>query len=402
MLLILLLVLMAIGLAYLVIEGARLDHHRRAIPLVIAVTGTRGKSSVTRILAAVLRQSGRRVLAKTTGAEASLILPDGSEREVRRRGRPSIIEQKHVIRLGADLGVDAAVVEVMAIHPENHLVEVHRLLKPDLVLATNFRVDHTSAMGDTREAVASVLAIDVPPGARAFVPQRESLPEFSEALEEGAAELVQVPAGVASTLPGDDSDSNVSLFGENQDLVCAVARSLDIDDATIREGVRRAGRDVGALRVWHYQPAEFEVTCFLVNAFAANDPESTALVHERVTTALGVDAERCVGLLNLRADRGDRTLQWVEALRSGFLSRLSRLYVLGLHARALERRLRRRDDAAAIEVLRDGKPAEITRTVLSGMRGAWGVVFGFGNIGGAGEALATHWSKIGEPWGTES
>jgi hypothetical protein len=75
---------------------------------------------------------------------------------------------------------------------------------------------------------------------------------------------------------------------------------------------------------------------------------------------------------------------------------------LGLHARALERRLRRRDDAAAIEVLREGQPAAITRRVLSGMRGVGGVVFGFGNIGGAGEALAKHWSKIGEPWEIEN
>jgi len=403
MLLILLLALMAIGFAYLLVESARLDRHRKAIPMVIAVTGTRGKSSVTRMLAAVLRRSGRRVVAKTTGAEASLILPDGSEREIRRRGRPSIIEQKHVVGLGADLGVNAAVVEVMAIHSENHLVEAQRLLKPDLVVVTNFRVDHTSAMGDTREAVASVLALDVPPGARAFVPQQESLPQFREALGERAAQLVEVPAGVASALPEDDGDSHVNPFGENQDLVYAVARSLDIDDATIREGIRRVELDVGALRVWRYQPADLEAPCFFVNAFAANDPESTGLVHNRVTTALGADAKRCVGLLNLRSDRGDRTLQWLEALRSGFLGRLGHLYVLGLHARALKRRLRGRDDAASIEVLRGGQPAEITRTVLSGMRGAGGgMVFGFGNIGGAGEGLATYWNEIGEPWGIGS
>ena len=165
--LILLFALMALALAGLVAERARLDRRRRAIPVLIAVTGTRGKSSVTRQLAAVLRQSGRRVLAKTTGSEAVLILPDGPEQRIRRRGLPSIIEQKRVVRLAARLHVDAAIVEVMSIHRENHLTEARRLLKPDLVVVTNFRVDHTAAVGDTREAVASALALDVPSGARA-------------------------------------------------------------------------------------------------------------------------------------------------------------------------------------------------------------------------------------------
>jgi poly-gamma-glutamate synthase PgsB/CapB len=392
--LVLLLTLVAIGLAYLVLERIRIDHHRKTVPLVIAVTGTRGKTSVTRMLASVLRESGRRVLAKTTGSEAALIMPDGSEREIRRRGRPSIIEQKHVIRLGAQLGADAAVVEVMSIHPENHLVEARQLLKPSLVLATNFRVDHTAALGETRDAVAASLALDVPPGARVFVPQDESLPAFRAAVRERGGKLIEVAAGSAS--------AEVGSFGENRDLVYAAARSLGIDDRTIRKGIGRARGDIGSLRIWRYQPPNSQIPCFLVNAFAANDPESTVLIHEAVMATLHTDSERCVGLLSLRPDRGDRTLQWLKALREGFLDRFSHLYVLGLHAPALAWRLKRFDDVARIEVLRDSRPAEITQTAASGIREAGGVVFGFGNIGGPGEALVAHWGEAGEPWEVES
>ncbi|UCC49852.1 MAG: poly-gamma-glutamate synthase PgsB [Gemmatimonadota bacterium] len=400
--LILLLALMAIGFACLILERARLDRHREAVPLLIAVTGTRGKSSVTRMLASVLRESGRRVLAKTTGSQAVLILPDGSEREIRRRGRPSIIEQKHVIRLAADLGVDAAVIEMMSIHPENHLVETRHLLKPDIVLVTNLRVDHTAAMGETREAVASVLGLDIPQGARAFVPQQECLPTFRATLEERGGELTEVPPATASPLLGSNSGPRVWKFGENLDLVCAAARSLGIADRTIREGIQRTRGDLGALGIWRYRPAGSQTPCFLVNAFAANDPESTMLVHDRVRAALGADPERCVGLMNLRPDRGDRTLQWVGALEGGFLNRFSRLYVLGLHAPALKRRTKRFDGVVRIEVLRQTRPAEIMQTVLSGIRDVGGIVFGFGNIGGAGEALVMHWGRAGEPWEIES
>jgi len=63
-------------------QGIVAWRHRRAlrsIPVRIHVAGTRGKSTTTRLIAAALRASGRRVVAKTTGSEPRLILPDGRE-----------------------------------------------------------------------------------------------------------------------------------------------------------------------------------------------------------------------------------------------------------------------------------------------------------------------------------
>ena len=57
----------------------------RAIPIRVMVNGTRGKTSVTRLIAAILREAGVRTWAKTTGSQAAWILPDGSEREYRKR-----------------------------------------------------------------------------------------------------------------------------------------------------------------------------------------------------------------------------------------------------------------------------------------------------------------------------
>jgi gamma-polyglutamate synthase len=144
----------AVLLGLLVAERIRLDRRRAAIPLRIAVTGTRGKSTVTRMLASVLRADGRSVVAKTTGSEPVFIMPDGVERAVVRRGPPSIIEQKHVLHLAASLRADAVVIEVMSIHPDNHRVECRQLLQPHVVIATNFRVDHTASLGVTRGSVA--------------------------------------------------------------------------------------------------------------------------------------------------------------------------------------------------------------------------------------------------------
>ena len=42
----------------------------------------------------------------------------------------------------------------------------------------------------------------------------------------------------------------------------------------------------------------------LVNAFAANDPESTLRTYDMVMDAEGQGPEECIGLLSLRSDRG--------------------------------------------------------------------------------------------------
>jgi len=398
----------------LVIERLRLDRCHRAIPLRIAVTGTRGKTSVARLLASVLREDGRRVLAKTTGSQAALILPDGSVEEIRRRGQASILEQKALLHRGVDLGVDVVVAEIMSIHAENHAAETHQLLKPTVVLVTNFRVDHTGAVGDTRTDVAAVLALDVPEGSRVFVPEVEAMQTFRDSAAASGARLTEVPAGTAASMIEEGKGLGPADFDENLDLVVAAARSLGVDDDTIRTGIRGALHDIGAVRLWRYRREETAAPIFLVSAFAANDPESTMVVYDRVMKALDTSPNQCVGLMALRRDRGDRSLQWAEALAGGLLASFSHLYVTGVHAPAFRRRVRqlgrrrarrdksrgqggdRKGDAPSIRLLRSAPAANLTESVLSEIRDSGGVVFGFGNIGGVGEELVEHWARVGE------
>ena len=70
-------------------------HQRRAnnIPIRIHVNGTRGKSSVTRLIAAGLRNGGIRTVAKTTGTLPRIIDTDGKEIPIVRKAGANIIEQ---------------------------------------------------------------------------------------------------------------------------------------------------------------------------------------------------------------------------------------------------------------------------------------------------------------------
>lgn len=383
----------AAALALLALERIRLHHSRSVVSLVVAVTGTRGKSTVTRMLASVLRQGGTRVLAKTTGSEAVIIMPDGSERPVLRRGHPSIIEQKRLIHEGATSGVDAIVAEVMSIHAENHWVEGNQLLRPDLVVVTNFRVDHTGAMGSSPVEVESVIRHGIPPGARVVIPEKECTATFRSSIAAQRGEVISVPRGLGKCLEGERSSA--TDFGEHLDLVAAVARLLGVSDTDTRRGVRAARGDIGTFRAWRYRD-ECSRECIAVNAFAVNDPESTLLVHDKVMLALNACRESCIGIMNLREDRGDRTVHWAEVLERGALDRFESLWVHGLHAPALVRRLSGAQASTRVRVVRERDPAEVMRTVVATASGG-DTVFGFGNIRGLGESLARYWNQTGEP-----
>ncbi len=378
----------ALCLGYLWVEAVRLERWQEGIPLRVMVTGTRGKTSVARLLASVLREDGRKVLAKTTGSEAVLVLPDGRERSVRRRGRPSILEQIGVVALGARMEADAVVVESMAVHAENLRVEGRRLLRPHLVLVTNLRVDHVEAQGESRETVGKIIGEGVPEGSRVLIPAGEWEEGLEFAAREVGGSLLRVEGRGGERSGGDQ------LFGSNVDLVRAASELLGVGDEAVERGIEAARGDVGLLRAWSHPRTGGKESWRVVNAFAANDPESTFLALDQVTAGGGRISQKPVGLLNLRADRGDRTLLWVEALRDGGGARFSHLYLSGFHARAMLRRLKGLD-GPPVEVLPRMKPPEVMAMLTR--RSEPGVLFGFGNMGGLGEELVRYWSEAGDP-----
>ena len=74
---ILILILTLLLFARLVWEALRARKDRKAVSHVVYVNGTRGKSTVTRMIAAGLSAGGHRVLCKTTGTLPIAIHPDG-------------------------------------------------------------------------------------------------------------------------------------------------------------------------------------------------------------------------------------------------------------------------------------------------------------------------------------
>ncbi len=377
-------------LLFLVWERVSLRRSLDRIPLRIAVTGTRGKSSVVSMLAAVFREHGRRVLAKTTGSEALLTLPDGSREQVERTGIPSILEQKHLVQKAGRLKANCLIAEIMSIHPENHFVESRHILQPHVVVLTNVRRDHTEAMGETEDQIASVLSLAVCPRSTVFLPEAENRTSVRAEADRYHATVMPVAVGVAAPLLQNSPDLARREFAGNLDLVFAVANHFGIPEPVIISGIRRAQHDIGGLRIWSLPPGITPSGCYLVNAFAANDPESTFQALAQVTESYPQAAGNIIGILNLRADRAPRTLQWIAALKNGALRRFRRLFVTGGHAAAVRRRL------PGAVLLRGGSPEQMMKTVFAEVdEGA--LILGFGNIKGTGRMLVEHWQRIGIP-----
>ena len=186
------------------------------------------------------------------------------------------------------------------------------------------------------------------------------------------------------------------LFGANIDLVRAASELLGVGDEVVERGIEAARGDVGLLRAWSYPRTGGNGSWRVVNAFAANDPESTFLALDQAIAGSGRISQKPVGLLNLRADRGDRTLLWVEALRNGGGARFSHLYLSGLHARATFRRLKGLT-GVSVEVLPRMNAPKVMAMLMN--RSEAGVLFGFGNMGGLGEEMVRHWAEAGNPVG---
>lgn len=340
-----------------------------------------------------MREAGFTVLAKTTGSKPVVIFPDGKEREIRRRGLPSVLEEKKILRLAVRQKVKALVVELMSIHPECLYAESALLLQPQILAVTNVRLDHMAEMGSAREEIARSLARAFPEKGTVIVPREELFPVFKEKAERSGLELVPV-SRESWKMPSKTANNTDFEFEENIRLALAVVRFLGVDEETALRGMGKSSPDFGRLRVWSVRPGFPARGWLLVSAFAANDPVSTGLILNKIQESGLFKGREKVGLLNLRPDRGDRTLQWLRAIQEGQFSGFRKLFLLGDHASAFKKKLKRLE-GTELHILSPQAPQKIMETIAGVVHGEAALV-GMVNMGGYGKRLVDYWETIGK------
>ena len=273
-------VILSIGLAIAAIVEYK-DHCARlkAVPIRILVNGTRGKSTVTRLIAAGLAAAGLRVYAKTTGSAARIILPDLSEREIRKHGtakrRPSIMEHKWFVREAHRAGAQAIVAECMAIRPETIGVLETRLAHSTIGVITNVRLDHLDTMGTELESIAEALGESIPDRGKAFVGSEGIDEEIKAVLSRMAAqrgsELIFVPS--AEETQALRRDFLYPVHAQNMALALAVCDACGVSCQIALRGMQSAKPDPGVRPTLQTTWRVHKVR--VINAFAANDLQST-------------------------------------------------------------------------------------------------------------------------------
>lgn len=288
-------------------ECRRYERNLNSIPLRIHVNGTRGKSSVTRLIAAGLRAGGFRVVAKTTGTRARIIFPDGSEQDIKRRGPANIREMIAVTRQAAALGAQALVAECMAVQPELQWFCEHRLIKAHIGVITNIRPDHEDVMGTGIENVAGALCNTIPE--RGLLVTTPEAGKVISSVAGNAAVNAMIIVDGSGLEPEFLTGFPYEVIDDNIALAIAVCELAGVDRQVALTGMRQASPDAGNVAV-----QEFHIDCkrvTLVNAFAANDPESTLLLWNRY---IAPHRDNPAILLNSRKDRRYRTAQLCSEL----------------------------------------------------------------------------------------
>ena len=279
-----------------------------SIPIRIHVNGTRGKSSVTRLIAAGLRAGQVRTIAKTTGTMPRVIFPDGREAAVVRLMGANIIEQKYIFREAEKHNVQAIVIECMAVNPVFQWITERKFVHSTISVITNCRPDHLDQMGSTVQSVTMCLSNTIPDKGVCYTAENQTFTILEKVAQKRKSRIHQIR-------PKDVSREELSGFSyiehaENVQLALAVCAEVGVPRDLALKGMQSATPDPGALR--KYVISDRGKAIHFYNVFAANDPNSTAYIIQMVTGHLkGVEK---IIILNSRSDRLFRSQQLVDAI----------------------------------------------------------------------------------------
>ena len=308
-------------------------HKKRilSIPIRIHVNGTRGKSSVTRLIGAGLRQGGIKTVTKVTGTYPRLILEDGSEVKVFRKAEANIIEQLSIIKFTSQRKAQAIVMECMAIQPQYQWITEKQMIQSTIGVITNVRLDHVDVMGYTLPEIANALARTIPRDKILFTSENQTLAYFQEVCNK-----LNTVIHIANA--NSVSETEMRCFDyiehkENVALALSVCEHLGINRNIALQGMYKAIPDAGVLKL--SKVSAYQKNIYFYNAFAANDPQSTLLIWEQLKENSGFNGLKLV-LLNTRQDRLDRAKQLTGMIGKQLNDEYDYLILIGQSSEVVE------------------------------------------------------------------
>ena len=313
-------IILALVLVAVIVYIARAAHaqrsHRRLMMNVehrIHVNGIRGKSSVTRLIAASLREGKIKTVAKTTGTAARMIVDHKNETPVPRK-EADIVEQRRMLNqylgtLKKLSGYQAVVFECMAINPIYQKYLENKIMHSTIGVITNVREDHTDMLGKTLPEIARSLASTVPRNGHLVTAEtnEEILAILKEECDKRGTRLHSV--GSMRIANSHMAKFDHFEYKSNVAIAIKVAQLAGVPRAIALKGMHKALPDPGAFKLKKVRRKK--ATIHWANLFAINDRESFVFTVESLYEKVGSKTKKAV-ILNNRHDRPERVAQFVD------------------------------------------------------------------------------------------
>ena len=383
-----LIVLGAFALFLCVAGIIEFQYHMRslaAIPLRIHVNGTRGKSSVTRLVAAGLREAGIRTFAKTTGTAPRVIDSEGKDRIIHRLRLPSIGEQVRLLNYFAGEKPDAVVMECMAVQPQYQWIAEHQMVQSQIGVITNVRPDHLEEMGPTEDDVAYSLCNTIPVGGTLITGEDQKPLILEEIAKKNGSEFIQ--SNEAEVTQEELDKFTYMEHPANVAVALDVCKKVGVDRELALEGMHKVQPDLGALIAWNLDKNEKRIQ--FVNGMAANDPVSTLQIWKFVIDRYPAEGGTCI-FFNSRDDRPVRTRQMIELTLEGI--KPDHFIVRGDKVNATLQRLHHHSPGTQIIILGlNDKLENVVDRIMDLPHDT--LVYAIGNQVGSGQDILTQISK---------
>lgn len=294
------------------------------LTLRVSVSGTRGKSRLTRMVAESLMERGLSVYAKETGTRP-ISWKDGAVREIQRDPRKSAVLNETYWEVKRHAPMDAIVLENQGITPYT-MRTFHRIYcRPQYLLVTNVRRDHLADLARTRNRMAKEFVRSVPKGTTVVSGERD--PEIKAIMEREA-----VRAGIRFL---DASPPEEMVPG---------LETVTITDTLLRDWMQWGLTHDEHLDYRRGLEARFQWQDSTVpgvkwfHGAEINDVDSTQSVLDYL---IRNEPRPVTFVAYLRRDRVDRTATFIPFLREQLRSDVaSQVIVVGHRARGVRRRLR--------------------------------------------------------------
>ena len=302
------LLLLLILLIYLGVEYIWLVKSLQKIPTRILVNGTRGKSTIVKVIREILQQSGQKVFAKTSGNQPLEYLPDGQTKIILRHAPASIIENISILRRWVKESPEVVVMECMALQSETqHHLSSH-IFKPNYILISNIHLDHAEAMGNKFEEMVSTILECVNNNANILTTNQvaEKLKQFGKSLE-------NIHIAKAEGFPEKFDSIPSQIVDQNWSLIKTLTDQLNIDQSIAYRSFFEIHRSIDSTVYTKILNLNYSFW----NLFSINDQESTAMFIRHSQNNNCPETQKII-LFNARSDRPLRTKQFVELVCQEF------------------------------------------------------------------------------------